>query len=704
MSGNLLGTLYKAMSGLNAFTRSLDNISNNVANLNTAGFKANDVFYRELAGNSEAGFSGADNGQMGIGQGVAFGGTTIRFTDGELSESGSEYHLAIDGNGLFILRNSEQEFYSRAGVFALDADGYLVNPANGYRVAKLDEQGRLQDINLREVLTSEALATTEVFLRGTLNQAAVEGTRFPPVTATQTDRVSFTVYDGNGDDSEVFAAFTKLADNQWRVDFTNEDGAPLADAIELSFGDTGAPSKDTISQTIDLNLYDQVGVDDVAGLFTAVDEISIVGFPGELDRLGEITLQLSDGEFVKRPVTGAGNQTFASAVIIKVDASGNLVDADSGDVVLARNAESPDSLLNASIAVSSPAQATASLVISGALALFEDESGSVPTSDIFPPVTDQDTGSGIQDNPIRAVLYDQSGAQYDVAISLVRVDSQAERVEYQVVFNRGQPDEFSADRNLVYVLDTATGVDAWVLQAGNPRATYVVSNDQASTVIRFEIKAGESDELSGLKVLQSGASELAAEQLGGRAEGSVTGLAVDGSGKVLVRYDNGAQLDGPTLAVVQRTVTGLRADFSAVSAASFVSSSIEIEKVDGRATGQLAGFTIETDGTIVLNYSNEDEVEDGRIALALFGNTAVLKRAGDALFTADDVSQRVLGSGQDGAFGGVIQRSVERSNVELSREFAEIIIVQRGFQASSQVLNVTNEMIQELYDSTRGGR
>ena len=106
----------------------------------------------------------------------------------------------------------------------------------------------------------------------------------------------------------------------------------------------------------------------------------------------------------------------------------------------------------------------------------------------------------------------------------------------------------------------------------------------------------------------------------------------------------------------------------------------------------------------MLTYSNEDEVKDGRVAMALFTNTSALQRAGDALFTLDDTNERVLGSGTDGAFGKLVHKSIERSNVELSREFAEIIIVQRGFQAASQVLNATNELIQELYSSTRGGR
>ena len=173
----------------------------------------------------------------------------------------------------------------------------------------------------------------------------------------------------------------------------------------------------------------------------------------------------------------------------------------------------------------------------------------------------------------------------------------------------------------------------------------------------------------------------------------------------MVSYSNGeVSEDGPVLAVVDRNIEELAIDFTSVNGADFVASTISLDDVDGRATGQLTGFSFEADGTILLEYSNGDEVKDGKIALATFSNTAALVRAGDALFRTEDLDQRVLGPADEGGFGRIVHKSIERSNVELSREFAEIIIVQRGFQAASQVLNATNELIQELYDSTRGGR
>ena len=103
MATDLLGTLYKSMSGLDSFTKGLNNLSNNVANLNTAGFKANDLFYRELEGNEQFGSSGDDGGIIPDGQGVTVGGSKIRFVEGELAETGNDSDFAISGNGFFIL-------------------------------------------------------------------------------------------------------------------------------------------------------------------------------------------------------------------------------------------------------------------------------------------------------------------------------------------------------------------------------------------------------------------------------------------------------------------------------------------------------------------------------------------------------------------------------------------------------------------------
>jgi len=707
MPSNLLGTLYKAMSGLNAFTRSLDNLSNNVANLNTTGYKGNDVFYRELAGSDEYGLTGDDGGQVANGQGVAFGGTTIRFSDGALAVTGNDNDLAVDGNGLFLLRDGNQEFYTRAGNFELDGEGYLVDPATQYRVAKLDDNGRLQDINLRDSLVSQAQASTEVLLRGSLNLAAVEGTVYPAVGAVATDRPSFTVYDANGKNFTVFAKFTKLAGSDWRIDLLDDSGASLTASVVVEFGENGAPTQESLNQLLSLSFVDQVPLADVAPDFIGAATYSIKDTPGELDQFGEIPVELTAGEFVTRALTDQSQQTFASKVTFTLDAQGNLLDAASTEGVLARSGQNPAILVQASVNVAAPAAQTSMITLAGSLPGFDGAVVDGAQNSIYPPLTLNADGVEIQENPLLVTLYDAEGNTHEVTVTLIRVVNGAEQLEYQVLFNRGTAAEFSASSNLVYTLSpdvTDPSTTTWVRQAGVVSALFEVTASTGPTNLIFDIDVDGTATAAGLVVTGDAEPAVTVAQINGKPVGAITDITIDGSGKLLVSYDNGDVLDGPTLAVVSRNITDLRLDLSAVNTTSFVEDNIVVDSVDGRSTGQLIGYSIELDGTIVLNYSNADEIKDGRVALALFSNLAALSRAGDALFTAADVSQRVLGSGQDGAFGSIVQRSIERSNVELSREFAEIIIVQRGFQASSQVLNATNELIEELYSSSRGGR
>lgn len=175
-------------------------------------------------------------------------------------------------------------------------------------------------------------------------------------------------------------------------------------------------------------------------------------------------------------------------------------------------------------------------------------------------------------------------------------------------------------------------------------------------------------------------------------------------------YTNGAQASGPRLAVIENpgvedTVVSIafgETDSGAGVTGFTTSSSISVADVDGRPIGFVTDATFDRSGVLVLNYSNGEQDESRQLALASVTDMNGLRSVGDALFLAPSGLRVTFGRAGEGAFGEIESNSLELSNVELSREFAEIIIVQRGYQASSQVMNVTNEMIQELYSSIRG--
>jgi len=106
----MLDSIYIGTTGLTSFSEGLSNISNNVANLNTPGFKGSqleflDLFYRHQ-------YSGTMSSQ---GSGVETGATVLDFSDGEFRQNGNDLNAAIDGNGFFVLRKDGEIYYTRAG-------------------------------------------------------------------------------------------------------------------------------------------------------------------------------------------------------------------------------------------------------------------------------------------------------------------------------------------------------------------------------------------------------------------------------------------------------------------------------------------------------------------------------------------------------------------------------------------------------------
>lgn len=129
-------SLYTAASGMNAQQTRLDTVANNLANVNTTGFKKGradfqDVFYQELT----AGGQVAQGARAEVGSGVRLSGLQRNHTAGTLTHTGDGFHMAIVGEGFFELETPDGELvYTRDGTFSQDNEGTLVN-ASGYKLA-----------------------------------------------------------------------------------------------------------------------------------------------------------------------------------------------------------------------------------------------------------------------------------------------------------------------------------------------------------------------------------------------------------------------------------------------------------------------------------------------------------------------------------------------------------------------------------------
>jgi flagellar hook protein FlgE len=124
---------------------------------------------------------------------------------------------------------------------------------------------------------------------------------------------------------------------------------------------------------------------------------------------------------------------------------------------------------------------------------------------------------------------------------------------------------------------------------------------------------------------------------------------------------------------------------------------------NGLAAGSLMGFTVSSKtGEIYGAYSNGDQRLIGQLALAMFVNPTGLMREGDNYYTASlNSGEPRIGAPAAGGRGTVASGYVEGSNVDMSREFSNMILAQRGFQASSRIINASDEILQELVNLGR---
>jgi flagellar hook protein FlgE len=141
-------------------------------------------------------------------------------------------------------------------------------------------------------------------------------------------------------------------------------------------------------------------------------------------------------------------------------------------------------------------------------------------------------------------------------------------------------------------------------------------------------------------------------------------------------------------------------DFSSdvTSFASGNLSTLALSAQDGRPPGSLTKVTFNARGALVASYSNGQEIEGARLLLARPHSADAIGSAGGNRFEAVGGRPWEIGSAGDGGFGAMHAGQLEMSNVDLAREFSDLVVMQRGYQASSQVISTANDMLQELFN------
>lgn len=144
------------------------------------------------------------------------------------------------------------------------------------------------------------------------------------------------------------------------------------------------------------------------------------------------------------------------------------------------------------------------------------------------------------------------------------------------------------------------------------------------------------------------------------------------------------------------TVGGINVNLADVSAFAGTTS-LAVSGQNGSAAGKLESYTLGSDGSLIGSFSNGAKQVLAKIALANFTNPAGLEKAGGSSYVATANSGGVqLGGAGDAGIGSLTSGSLEMSNVDLSQEFTNLIVAQRGFQANARIITTSDEVLQEL--------
>jgi flagellar hook protein FlgE len=280
----MMRSMFSAISGLRNHQTFMDVVGNNIANVNTTGFKGSRVTFQDIlnqtlrsAAAPTATRGGVNGAQVGLGMLLA-GIDTIQ-TQGNLQSTAKLTDLAIQGDGFFVLNDGVRNVYTRDGAFDIDINNNLVNPATGALVmgwqadatGAISTTGAVTSITIPSGSGTIGQPTTELTFTGNLDTATAAG---GTVTAT------VPIYDSLGNRHDLTLTFTKSASpaNTWTYAYTAAAGSgiTLANASgTLTFDANGALQSNSQAGTMTVTFTNGANVVSIptAGDFTGMTQL-----------------------------------------------------------------------------------------------------------------------------------------------------------------------------------------------------------------------------------------------------------------------------------------------------------------------------------------------------------------------------------------------------------------------------------------------
>jgi len=733
----MMRSLWAGVSGLNAHQIAMDVEGDNIANVNTAGFKYSRVNFSDLLSQTTK-IATAPQGELGgknpmqVGLGTQVSSITTIFKQGSIQTTDKNTDLAIQGDGFFVVSPDGGKTYkfSRNGDFVFDADGNFVD-SNGYIVqgwmrdqdtGEIDSTAPIRNITIPPGLTTPANASSYINLKANLNSGNSVVNK-SPIYSLDYLHNAVDLNDNGVDDggNEVHN------ENDWGSDIFNidkelyersEDFGVLFNSVGDSF-----------------NLQENQGI--WVSYANSVDTQSINQGNGNVD----LTL---NGTHITGDVTGATSdesaQKLAALINQKTSVTGVVATVNGSDLTLTNNnGGTTENMKNINLDVTDDGGTGLSdkevytaykyqYVKSGA-APIQGTPAADSTAVARTFTTTEDLREAMQNDARNNVNYDSSNDGGEASVSdtndgvLVTVTDEG---KYEIRNPGNGSDDWDMNLNITALTDPVNGVSAndkftstmSALQGNLPignnsrisqtinAATHASSIDIFDSLgtkhtVRFEFrKTGYTAEGGTqwsviISVPEPGdinggvnPKNIVTGQISFNSDGSLssytptnlTYTANNGSApnqNINLQFGTAGQFDGMT-------------SFDATSNTSGISQ-------DGYPGGDLNGIRVDETGTLIGSFTNGRSFGLAQVSMASFTNNVGLESDGGGVFIQTSNSgDPIIGQAATGKRGFIQASSLEMSNVDLSRSLTQLIIIQRGFQANSKTITTSDQMLNTL--------
>ncbi|WP_457746857.1 flagellar hook protein FlgE [Sulfurimonas sp.] len=710
----MLKSLFSGVSGLQSHQVAMDVESNNIANVNTTGFKYSRANFSDLLAQTRS-IATAPQGQLGgknpvqVGLGSSVNSTTRIFSQGSIQNTDKNTDVAIQGDGFFIISpdGGNTYKYTRAGDFKFDAagnfvdnngfiaQGWLRDPVTG----KVDSTAPIQDINIPPGLTTPAQPTSEVVLKANLNSGPLVES-FSAAYQVPTGAPHSLANPGEGDALDANGNWINSGDMGVLFNETGEAFALQPDqGIWASFlsstststnavAATAAASTENIVFELDNGTLETVSFNFLAGNTAAQNaaiEASAINAKSAITGV-EATIDTVTNQII---LTNTNGNASASHNIRVDSATANTGFTGVEDSITAyRYQYDPTGTTNIA---GSDKTFTTIADLRYAMEVEANADGGGATSNIEIIINDQ--GKFEITNP------GGSANDYDVNLRITGMNANS-------VAGGGITENTKFTRNmeaLNSVLPVGSGGKAFS-QSFNA-ATHSSSIDIFDSLgskhtLRMEFRKTAVDLTTGstwdmlISVPEPATIDTVAprnEKTGSVRFNNDGSLATYNPPNVSFSANNGSAPD-QQVALSFGTANAFdgMTSFDAPSATSGISQ-------DGFTGGDLVGIRIDQSGTLIGSFSNGRSFGLAQIGMAKFtNNEGLATEGGNVYIQTANSGDPIIGTAATAGRGFIQSSALEASNVDLSLALTQLIVIQRGYQANGKTITTSDQLLETL--------